>query len=173
VTPIVLGSCGLASFCVAAGVAVVFAGLMLVQTSLYASAICLLVTLIQIGALFYLFGFQLLAFLQVIIYAGAVMVLLVEGVMAAPPAPSSRYSHTSVPKLLVLLAPVVLFLELGAWGLLGAPSQPLATLAAPQSARLAALLFGRYAVLTEAVGLLILLSALSVIETGKAWDVKK
>jgi NADH:ubiquinone oxidoreductase subunit 6 (subunit J) len=162
-----LSTAVLALIAAAGAIGAVFAVLMLAQRSLYASAICLLVTLTQVGAIFYLLGFQLLAFLQVLIYAGAVMVLLVEAVMAAPPRLEDRFSRLSVPKPIAAAAPLALLLELVAWGVLGAPAQAVPTISAPQSAKLAAILFGRFAPLTEAVGLLILLAALAVVETSK------
>lgn len=149
----------------AGAVAVVFAGLMAVQRSLYASAVCLLVVLLQLCALFLLFGAPLLAFMQVMIYAGAVMVLIVITIMAAPRPPAGDvWSPLSIPRPLALLVPVLAVLEVGAalWQTpLPAPGLRAAEGA---SARVPGLLFGAYAPATEAVALLMLLAALAIME---------
>ena len=71
---------------------------MVAQRSLYTAAICLLVVLFQAAALFFLAGAPLLAFLQIMIYAGGVMVLIVVMVMAAPGREGSFWSRLQVPR---------------------------------------------------------------------------
>lgn len=139
-----------------------FAVLMVFQRSLYASAICLLVVLLQAAVFFFFAGAPLLAFLQVMIYAGAVMVLVVVAVMSAPSPPADLWSRLSLPGPLValgLLAPVletVLFL----WR--GEHSPGSIGNALEVQSRIGPVLFGNYAVGTEAVGLLLFLSALAM-----------
>lgn len=149
---------------VVSAVAVAFAVLMLAQRSLYSAAICLLVVLFQVAVLFFLAGAPLLAFLQIMIYAGAVMVLIVISVMAAPGPQGQFWSQLSIPRplawilLLVIPAEVALAASQGlqpAAGVAGALSL--------QSA-LGTFLFGPYAVATEAVTLLMFLAALALVE---------
>ena len=155
--------------CLSGAAAVVFAVLMVVQRSLYASAVCLLAVLLQTAVLFFFFGAPLLAFLQVMIYAGAVMVLVVVTIMAAPGplAKGERWGALSIPWPLAaagLLLPVLelLILVLRA-GLAPGPAGAVGGAALAQSG-IGQALFEPYAVATEAVGLLLFLSALAVLK---------
>lgn len=147
----------------AGAAAVAFAGLMVVQRSLYASAICLLLVLLQAGVFFFFSGAPLLAFLQVMISAGAVMVLVVVTIVAAPVPVEERWSSLSLPWPLAaagLLLPLVELLLL----VRGAPSGgPLGDSWAIES-RLGKLLFGSYGAATEAVTLLLFVAALAIVE---------
>ena len=148
-------------------VAVAFAVLMLMQRTLYASAICCMAVLLQIAAVFYLLGAELLAFLQVLVYAGAIMVMVVVSIMATPPRLRSLWSEGSIPGPLAAAAGGVILFELASFAAaLPSPSAlPWPTLAAD----FGSVLFGPWAVLTEAVALLIFLAALAVVE---AWRPK-
>ena len=64
-----------------AGIAVVSAVLCITRTSPVASALWLVVTLFQIAALFVMLDAQFLAVLQVLVYAGAIMVLFLFVIM--------------------------------------------------------------------------------------------
>ena len=155
------------------GLAVVFAVLMLLQKTLFGSAMCLLIVLAQLAAMFFSMGAELLALMQILVYAGAIMVLIVIAIMAAPPRFSKLWAGYDAPRaaptrglaavaivLGVLLAEfmVVLLYE-------GAPLPAGAfTLSAGQVERqMAWLLFNRYAGVTELVGLLILAASLAVV----------
>jgi NADH-quinone oxidoreductase subunit J len=90
----------------AGAVAAAFAGIMLFSRSLYVSAVCLLVVLLQTGLIFLLRGAALLGFLQVMVYAGAVMVLVVITIMATggePSADFSRFADFSFPRWLAFV----------------------------------------------------------------------
>lgn len=158
--PLALYLCGAA--------AVAFAVLMVLQRSLYLSAICLLAVLLQAAALFFIAGAPLLAFLQIMIYAGAVMVLIVVTIMAAPspeePA-ASRFARLSLPWPLAaagLVLPLVeVFLLLSRGGAAAVPAR-----GASVELSLGPVLFGPFAVATEAVTLLMFLSALALAGRG-------
>src|SRR5882672_10789064 len=64
-----------------AGVAVASAVLCITRTSPVASALWLVMTLFQIAALFVMLDAQFLAVLQVLVYAGAIMVLFLFVIM--------------------------------------------------------------------------------------------
>jgi NADH-quinone oxidoreductase subunit J len=149
----------LAVLALAGLIAAVFAALMVFQRSLYASAICLLVVLTQVSVFFFLAGAALLAFLQLMIYAGAVMVLIVIAISAAPSTPSSPWSALAVPRFaaaaVVILPLAEIFLAtrgLGGASAAGLSLQP----------TLASVLFGPYAVATEAVTFLMFLAGLAM-----------
>jgi NADH:ubiquinone oxidoreductase subunit 6 (subunit J) len=148
-------------------IACVFAVMMAASRSLYNSAACLLVVLFQAAVFFFFAGAPMLAFLQIMIYAGAVMVLIVVMIMAAPtvPAPGvSRPAPLSLPKP---FAAAVLLLPLAETGFIlwrgGLPAGALGG-ALAASSRLGAILFKPYAIATEAATLLMFLAGLAVID---------
>ncbi|OGS38934.1 MAG: hypothetical protein A2506_05835 [Elusimicrobia bacterium RIFOXYD12_FULL_66_9] len=148
----------------AGAVAVVFAGVMLFHRSLYVSAVCLLVVLLQTGVIFLLRGAPLLGLIQVMVYAGAVMVLVVVTIMAsgggAGDAP--RFADFSFPRWLAFLGLAAALLE-GALTLRGLGSAPVMVAAAPGlSAAFGQALFTSYALATEAVTLLMFLASLAI-----------
>lgn len=153
-------------------VAVAFAGVMLLSRSLYVSAVCLLVVLLQTGLIFLLRGAALLGFLQVMVYAGAVMVLVVVTIMATggePGAGFARFADFSFPRWLAFLglAAGAGEIALTAWAG-GASSAPVAPAAPALAGAFAAALFHSYALATEAVTLLMFLAALAVLPDKEA-----
>ena len=156
----------------AGAVAVAFAVTMLLNRSLYVSAVCLLVVLLQTGLIFLLRGAALLGFLQIMVYAGAVMVLVVITIMATggePGAGFARFADFSFPRWLAVsglaAAAAEIALTLYAGGSSGAPVAP----ADPAlAAAFSSALFGSYALATEAVTLLMFLSALAVLPDKEA-----
>lgn len=142
--------------------ACIFAILMVFQRSLYSCAICLLAALLQTAALFYFAGAPLIAFLQVMIYAGAVMVLIVVTIMTARGGQGGGFQTLSAPGPLAAAAVLVPMIEL-AFVLVGAdlPSVVPSAGAAAQ-AQVGGVLFGSYAVATEAVTALMFLAALAL-----------
>ncbi len=146
---------------VAGAVAVLFSGVMLFGRSLYVSAISLLVVLLQTAVLFFLCGSPLLGLLQVMIYAGAVMVLVVVTIMASGHE-GPRFAELSFPRPLAWLGLASAVLETAF--LLSKVSVPAAVAVDPGlQARFGAVLYQPYAVATEAVTLLMFLAALAII----------
>jgi NADH-quinone oxidoreductase subunit J len=151
----------------AGAVASAFAGVMLFNRSLYVSAVCLLVVLLQTGLIFLLRGAALLGFLQVMVYAGAVMVLVVITIMATggePGADFARFSDFSfprwlaVPGLAIFAGFIAAVIYIG-----GASAAPVAPAAPALASVFASSLFNSYALATEAVTLLMFLAALAVL----------
>ncbi len=144
-----------------------FAGLMVLQRSLYVAAVCLLAVLLQVAVLFFLSGAPLLAFLQVMIYAGAVMVLIVVAIMAAGSSAGERWSRLALPWPVAAAGFLLPFLEIAlivARG--GPPSGGLGRTLAVES-QVGQVLFESHAVATEAVGLLLFLAGLSLVSGKK------
>ena len=146
--------------------AVIFALLLLFQRTLYGSAMCLLLVLLQVAGMFFALGAQLLGLMQVLVYAGAIMVLIVVAVMASPPKLTKLWAGYDAPPLAAALVLAVLGAEL-ALVLMGGgmshlpPGEP-AVASARLERDMAGLLFGKGAVVTEVVGLLVLVAALAV-----------
>lgn len=151
----------------AGAIAVVFAGVMLLHRSLYVSAVSLLVVLLQTAVLFLLCGSPLLGLLQVMIYAGAVMVLVVVTIMAAGHE-GERFADLSFPRSLAWLGLLSVAVETAL--ILSHGSAPAPAAADPAlQAGFSAVLFQPYALATEAVTLLMFLAALAIApepETG-------
>lgn len=147
---------------VAGGLAVIFMVLMMLQRSLYAAALCLLAVLLQTSVLFYFSGAPLLAFLQVMIYAGAVMVLIVVAIMATSSSSEALWNRISLPWPLALLGLALPLVDLAL--LLGRPAAAALPATGPvAAAAISRLLFGPYAAATEAVTVLMMLSALAIV----------
>ncbi|MEK9144266.1 MAG: NADH-quinone oxidoreductase subunit J [Elusimicrobiota bacterium] len=143
--------------------ALLFSVAALFQKNLYGSAVCLLGVLLQIAAVFFVQGARLLGLLQVLVYAGAVMVLLVVAVMSTPSRPAKVWGE-GPPKALAWLVLAALIADFAALGrTLGADSS-VPSLFPGLEKEMAATLFGPYALMLEAVGLLVLLAALAVVE---------
>ena len=151
----------------AGAVAAAFAGVMLFNRSLYVSAVCLLVVLLQTGLIFLLRGAALLGFLQIMVYAGAVMVLVVITIMATGGEPATgfaRFADFSFPRWLAVLGLAAAAGEIGLTLFLGgASSAPVAPADPALAAAFASSLFNSYALATEAVTLLMFLAALAVL----------
>jgi len=152
----------------AGAAAVAFAALMLLQRSLYAAAVCFLAVILQVAVLLYGSGARLLAFLLVLIYAGAVAVLIVVVIHAAGPGGGARdpgegaWSRLNLPWpmaaagfLLPLAETIILLARVGT-------QAPLAPVAAGDLV-LGPALFGPYALAAEAVALLMLFASLAVL----------
>lgn len=136
---------------------------------------CLLLVLLQVAGMFFAMGAQLLGLMQVLIYAGAIMVLIVVAVMAAPPKLHQLWAGYEAPPLTAALVLLMLGAELtlvlmGPGAIPLPPGEP-AVAAARLERDMAALLFGKGALVTEIVGLLVLVAALAVTpgsEKGRA-----
>ena len=156
----------------AGAVAVAFAGVMLLSRSLYVSAVCLLVVLLQTGLIFLLRGAALLGFLQVMVYAGAVMVLVVITIMATGGEPGkdfARFADFSFPRWAAVLVLAAAAVEIGlALYVGGASAAPVAPAAPTLASSFASALFNSYALATEAVTLLMFLAALAVLPGKEA-----
>jgi len=154
---------------VAGIVAAIFSAGMLLSRSLYMSAVCLLVVLLQTALIFVLRGAPLLGLLQLMIYAGAVMVLVVITIMASGGAAADqRFADFCLPRPLAALGILAVAVEL-ALTFTAAPSR--AALPVPPgglAAAFSAELFHGYALATEAVTLLMFLAALALLPDKEA-----
>jgi NADH-quinone oxidoreductase subunit J len=147
----------------AGAVAAAFSAAMLLSRSLYVGAVCLLVVLLQTGLIFVLRGAPLLGLLQVMIYAGAVMVLVVITIMASGGAPADlRFAELSPPRWLAALALAAFAAEL-ALTCAGAAPAALPLARADLAPAFGAQLFRSYALATESATLLMFLAALAVL----------
>lgn len=144
--------------------AALFAILTVFQRNLYASALCLMAVLLQVAAIFFILGAQILGFLQILVYAGAIMVLIVIAVMSSPVRIARPWADFHLPKWLMAAVLGIAALELPlSWRFAGVAGAPLVVTPALEHG-MASLLFGRYALMTEIVAIAILVSALAMVQ---------
>lgn len=155
-----------AATALAGAAAILFAVLALFQRTLYGSALFLLGVLLQVAAIFYLMGAPLLAFIQVLIYAGGVMVLIVVATMADPSPIPDLWARLGLHRGALPLAFLMLALEAAVFLRGGAPGSG-AGAAAQVERAMAGTLFGAQAPLTELVGVLALVAALAAVPEEK------
>jgi NADH-quinone oxidoreductase subunit J len=152
-----------AGLAVAGTLAAVFAFLVLIQKSLYSGAVCLLGALLQIAAIYFLLGAQLLALIQVLVYAGAIMVLIVIAIMAAPAHADQLWAKIKMSKMVAIAALIAPSAALGFYFLSRTHGIESWVMASALEKEMATVLFGPYALMTESAGLVILISALALI----------
>jgi len=151
-----------ALFYVTAGAAVVTTLLVVVQPDPIHALLWLIVSLLAVATLFFLMGAHFAAALEVIIYAGAILVLFIFGVMMVNPGPESARRERLLmrprawigPGLVsgALLAEVLWVLAKGQGGLAAVPASSAGS--DPRAVGLA--LYGPYLLGVELASLLLL-----------------
>jgi len=140
---------------------------MIFQTQPLRAALCMLIALTSTSGIYILMNLHLLAFLQLILYAGAVMVLFVVAIAALPSgAEGKRSGGRPSPRAAAVIAAAVL---LGELGVLAAAYRagPLVTFEPGNISALSELLFGRYAFQFELLSLLIFSAIVGAVATAK------
>src|SRR4051794_7584300 len=74
-----------------AGMAAVAAGGLVISRNIVRSAVCLLFTLTGVAGLYFLLGAEFLAAVQLVVYAGGTLILIIFGVMLTSKSPFSRF----------------------------------------------------------------------------------
>jgi NADH-quinone oxidoreductase subunit J len=154
-------------FAVAAAICVASAANAVLRREPLSSALSLVVTLFAVAVLYLTLGAPFLAWAQVQIYAGGIMVLLVFVIMllGAGRAEPPRIGRPPVTAIAVLLA-IALFAVLTsviARGVLPTAVGGRAPADADPVATLAALLFGRYLLAFEATSVLLLAALIAAV----------
>ncbi len=158
-----------AIFAVAGPICLVAAASAVTRRDPLSGALSLTVTLFSLAVLFLALGAPFLAGVQVAVYAGAIMVLLIFVIMLL------GVAHTDLPRLrrpaLQLTGPLIaaaLFGVLGA-AVLRSELPPAATDALPEDnvSAVADLLFGRYAFAFEAASVLLLAALVAAVVVAR------
>ncbi len=159
----------LALVTVASGLAVVF-----VRNPIY-SALCLAMTMVGVAALFVTLGAYFIAGVQLIVYAGAVMVLFVMVLMLfdlkTETQAFTRGMFTGGLKIgtVGLMTGMVVTSIVTAGGLLASPpAEEVAKLPADSSKALGILLFSKHVFGFEALGVLLLVIAIGVVALARS-----
>ena len=104
---------------IAAGLFYLFAGMaglaalgLVVSRNIVRSAVCLLFTLTGVAGLYFLLGAEFLAAVQLVVYAGGTLILIIFGVMLTSKSPFSRFEPKLVEVVLATVLASVLLISL-------------------------------------------------------------
>lgn len=154
------------AFYIAAGVALVATALVITRSDAVHAVLYLIVSLLAVAVAFLTLGAPFAAVLEVIVYAGAIMVLFVFVVMMLGGAPGTRTPGRRTwigPAILAL----VLLLEV-AWVLSPLALRPPPVAAgAVDAATVGAALFGPYLVAVQVAGMLLLVALVGAFHLGR------
>src|SRR4051794_30517608 len=95
-----------------AGMAAVAAGGLVISRNIVRSAVCLLFTLTGVAGLYFLLGAEFLAAVQLVVYAGGTLILIIFGVMLTSKSPFSRFEPKMVEVVLATVLASVLLVTL-------------------------------------------------------------
>lgn len=139
-----------------------------VSRNIVRTAVCLLFTLLGVGGLYFMLAAEFLAAVQLVVYAGGTLILIVFGVMLTSKSPFSRYEPTVAEVVIALSLGAVLFVSL-ALAILNAQfhAQPLDVTLYPVD-RLGQTLLGDYLVPFELASVLLLVVMIGAAYLAKA-----
>ena len=95
-----------------AGTAAVAAGGLVLSRNIVRSAVCLLFTLAGVAGLYFLLNAEFLAAVQLVVYAGGTLILIIFGVMLTSKSPFSRYEPKLVEVIVATVIAAVLLIAL-------------------------------------------------------------
>ena len=101
-----------ALFYLFAGMAGIAALGLVLSRNIVRSAVCLLFTLTGVAGLYFLLGAEFLAAVQLVVYAGGTLILIIFGVMLTSKSPFSRFEPKLVEVVLAGVLAAVLFISL-------------------------------------------------------------
>lgn len=156
----------------AAAVAVIATLLVVVQTNAVHALLYLIVSLLSVALIFYLLGAPFAAALEVIIYAGAIMVLFVFVVMMLNVGPGSVAEERRLLHAGLWIGPLILTAVLLAelvYVLAATPGSP-PEVAVINTRAVAVALFGPYLLGVEMVSLLLLAGLVGAHHLGRRWN---
>jgi len=154
-------------FFVLAGVALAGAINLIVQTHPIHSALSLIVVMVALAGIYLLLGAELLAAVQIIVYAGAIMVLFVFIIMLLNAGKEERTSLSRAATWVGMPLAVLLTVLLG-WRMAQSGPVPVSGVESAEISRsLSALLFTRYVFPFELTSILILVAILGAVVLAK------
>ncbi|HEY4716891.1 MAG TPA: NADH-quinone oxidoreductase subunit J [bacterium] len=156
------------SFYIFGALAIMGAVMLLFQKNPVSAALSLLLVLISTACIYILLGAHLLAFLQIILYAGAIMVLFVIAITIIPMRESDlNLIKSPIAKLLAIPAGIILIWELISVGRSFNLQVPFATSGSDDINALSMLIFDRFALQFELISLLLLTGIVGAILIAK------
>lgn len=162
-------------FFVFASIAVIGAILLIVAREPIHSALSLVMVMVALAALYLLLGAPFIAAVQIIVYAGAIMVLFVFVIMLLNAGVEERTNWSKIAKFAGLPLGVFLLFELAHWLARSAIGKSIAngseaTNAAVSTRALSEMLFQKYLFPFEATSILILIAILGALVLAKKDD---
>ena len=160
-------------FFVFAVVAVAGALLLILAREPIHSALALVLVMITLAALYLLLGAEFIAAVQIIVYAGAIMVLFVFVIMLLNAGAEERTNWSSIAKYAGVPLAIFLLLEVAHWmahagpGVRNANGAERMTNTAVSTRALSELLFQKYLFPFEATSILILIAVLGALVLAK------
>jgi NADH-quinone oxidoreductase subunit J len=160
-------------FFVFAVVAVAGALLLILAREPIHSALALVLVMITLAALYLLLGAEFIAAVQIIVYAGAIMVLFVFVIMLLNAGAEERTNWSSIAKYAGVPLAIFLLLEVAHWmahagpGVGNANGAERMTNTAVSTRALSELLFQKYLFPFEATSILILIAVLGALVLAK------
>jgi NADH-quinone oxidoreductase subunit J len=131
------------------------------------SALSLIVVMVALAALYLLLGAEFIAAVQVIVYAGAIMVLFVFVIMLLNAGEEERTNLSRMARYVGLPLGISLLLELAYWVARGAPPEAAVSPGPAPTRKLALLLFQDYLFPFELTSILILIAILGALVLAK------
>jgi NADH-quinone oxidoreductase subunit J len=133
------------------------------------AALCLLLSLVGLAGLFVLLDAALLAFVLLLVYAGAVVALFLFIIMLLDTTPGAQKPFGRFSLAAAILGGALLFVGAHTVGI-NAPKAAAAPAAVPTLKNYAELLFTTYLLPVQVVGFLLLVAMLGVIVLSKKFD---
>lgn len=133
------------------------------------AALCLLLSLVGLAGLFVLLDAALLAFVLLLVYAGAVVALFLFIIMLLDTTPGAQKPFGKLSVAAAILGGALLFVGAHTVGI-NAPKVAAAPATVPTLKNYAELLFTTYLLPVQVVGFLLLIAMLGVIVLSKKFD---
>jgi NADH-quinone oxidoreductase subunit J len=162
-------------FFVCAGIAVLGALLLIIAKEPIHSALSLVLVMISLAVLYLMLGAEFIAAVQIIVYAGAIMVLFVFVIMLLNAGSEERTDWSKMAKYVGMLLGIFLLVELAYWmraSVIGkeVANGSLATASSVDTAEMSRMLFNQYVFPFEATSVLILIAILGALVLAKRDD---
>jgi NADH-quinone oxidoreductase subunit J len=162
-------------FFVCAGIAVVGALMLIIAKEPIHSALALVLVMISLAVLYLMLGAEFIAAVQVIVYAGAIMVLFVFVIMLLNAGSEERTDWSKIAKYAGMPLGIFLLLELGHWMYRSAIGKEVAngsliTSSSVSTRDMSNMLFNQYVFPFEATSILILIAILGALVLAKRDD---
>jgi NADH-quinone oxidoreductase subunit J len=162
-------------FFVCAFIAVLGALMLIIAKEPIHSALALVLVMISLAVLYLLLGAEFIAAVQVIVYAGAIMVLFVFVIMLLNAGSEERTDWSKIAKYAGMPLGIFLLLELGHWMYRSAIGKEIAngsllTSSSVSTRDMSNMLFNQYVFPFEATSVLILIAILGALVLAKRDD---
>ncbi len=154
-------------FFLLAGVAVAAALSLILQRQPIHSALSLIVVMMSLAGLYVLLGAEFIAAVQIIVYAGAIMVLFVFVIMLLNAGEEERTSLSRMARYVGLPLGIFLLLQLAYWIARASPARAAVPAGPSPTKALAMMLFQEFVFPFELTSILILIAILGALVLAK------